>query len=149
MMPDIQIEWLMGSPECEEEQLSKILSEILSDHRTSANVTCIVTEDAHLQQLNREFRGKDLPTDVLSFELTDAVHPDSPILGDVYISIDQARLQAREATWPLAHEITKLAVHGVLHLLGYDHRTDTEHRQMRAQEDRYLTAAGVITEKGA
>ena len=82
-------------------------------------VTVALVTDRRIQQLNRQFRGKDIPTDVLSFP---ADEPET--LGDVVIARGVARRQAREAGHELATEIRVLALHGLLHLLGYDHERD-------------------------
>jgi probable rRNA maturation factor len=87
---------------------------------------CLVTTDSELRRLNREFRGKDTPTDVLSFP----AHPlpgigrSSSHLGDLAISLPRASAQAREFGHKTEQEIQILMLHGVLHLLGMDHETD-------------------------
>jgi probable rRNA maturation factor len=80
---------------------------------------CLVTNDAELQTLNRQFRGKDYPTDVLSFPGS------APYLGDIAISLQRARAQAREFEHSLDDELRILLLHGVLHLTGLDHESDT------------------------
>jgi probable rRNA maturation factor len=89
-------------------------------------VGVLVTDDAELQRLNRDFRGKDAPTDVLSFADDGAAAfvyaPDQPrYLGDIAISYQRALDQAAEYGHSTARELAFLAVHGTLHLLGYDH----------------------------
>lgn len=88
----------------------------------------LVTGDAELRRLNRQFRGKDYPTDVLSFP---SISPAS--LGDLAISIGRARAQARAFRHAIETEIRILMLHGVLHLLGYDHETDRG-RMARAEK---------------
>ena len=93
---------------------------------------CLITGDAEMQRLNREFRGKDYPTDVLSFPSGPRVHkkkgqaetPDPLSMGDIAISVDRARTQAREFGHPVDDEICILMLHGVLHLMGMDHERD-------------------------
>jgi len=80
---------------------------------------CLITGDAELRRLNREFRGKDYATDVLSFPAADG-----PSLGDIAISLGRARAQAREFGHSIEQEIQILMLHGVLHLLGLDHESD-------------------------
>ena len=80
----------------------------------------LITGDAELRRLNRDFRGKDYPTDVLSFP-SETV----PFLGDIAISLGRARAQAREFGHTIEQEIQILMLHGVLHLLGHDHETDS------------------------
>lgn len=81
---------------------------------------CRVTNDEELQSLNRQFRRKNYPTDVLSFP-----SGDSDRLGDIAISVNRARAQAKEFGHSLDLEIRTLLLHGVLHLTGLDHETDT------------------------
>jgi probable rRNA maturation factor len=78
--------------------------------------------DRAMRALNRDFRGKDATTDVLSF--SGGPTPDGDHLGDVVISVPQARRQAAEAGRPLAYELRTLLLHGILHCLGHDHETD-------------------------
>jgi probable rRNA maturation factor len=91
----------------------------------------VLCDDPFIHQLNRDYRGKDKPTDVLSFEQD----PDSGILGDLVISVPTALRQARAHKHPLASEIEWLFLHGALHLLGYDDETDEQAAEMdrRAQ----------------
>ena len=93
--------------------------------------TCLITGDSHLRRLNREFLGKDYPTDVLSFPAP----PSSPSLGDVAISAARARRQAAAFGHSLEEEIRILMLHGLLHLLGMDHETDRG--QMQRAEARW------------
>ncbi len=89
--------------------------------------------DQTIHELNRQYRNKDKPTDVLSFPLADEVCP--TLLGDVVISIDTARRQARQRKRAFADELRTLLIHGILHLLGYDHEvSDSEAVRMRRKE---------------
>lgn len=95
-------------------------------------------DDAFIQQLNSEWRSVDAPTDVLSFPMDD-----EQLLGDLVISVDTAERQALERSYELRDEMRVLLVHGVLHLLGYDHETsDEEHDEMAAAERKLLTRLG-------
>ena len=86
---------------------------------------CLITGDAELRRLNREFRGKDYATDVLSFPARRTRRPGAlPLLGDIAISLARARAQARAFGHTTEDEIRILMLHGVLHLLGMDHETD-------------------------
>jgi probable rRNA maturation factor len=103
---------------------------------------CLLTNDAELQSLNREFRRKNYPTDVLSFPGA------APYLGDIAISLQRARSQAKEFGISLEDEIRILMLHGVLHLTGLDHETDTG--QMARAEQRWrkkLDLATSLTER--
>ena len=90
---------------------------------------CLVTGDAELQRLNREFRGKDYATDVLSFPAA----PPCRALGDIAISLARARSQARAFGHAAETEVRILMLHGVLHLLGMDHEADRG-RMARAEK---------------
>jgi len=100
--------------------------------------------DRAIRKLNREYRGKDGPTDVLSFPL----EPEGPggasqperLLGDVVISVETARRQAAEYDAPLQREIYRLLIHGVLHLMGHDHQEADERHAMRLAERRLADA---------
>ncbi len=110
------------------------------------DVGIILTDNATLHQLNRQYRGFDAPTDVLSFgmiepgRLADASAgcEDELLVGDIYISLDQAEQQAREAGHPPHREILILAVHGLLHLIGYDHADEDGYDAMRQKEIQIL-----------
>lgn len=112
--------------------------EVLEDHSSSGDVNVVFSDDKHLRQLNRDFRKINKPTDVLSFELGDPHHPKSKTLGEIYISIETAERQAVEAGHTLEAEVIHLAVHGVLHLLGYEHDTDPAFERMQFKENEYL-----------
>jgi probable rRNA maturation factor len=98
---------------------------------------CLITNDAELQRLNREFRGRDYATDVLSFP---SAQP-CPSLGDIAISLPRARSQARAFGHAAETEIRILMLHGVLHLLGMDHETDGGH--MARAEKRWRARLGL------
>jgi probable rRNA maturation factor len=112
--------------------------------------TCLITDDAALRRMNRDFRGQDTTTDVLSFPAAPAGEPPGDELGDIAISLERARAQARERGHDTATEVRVLLLHGVLHLLGYDHETD--HGAMRRLETRWrrrlALPAGLIERGG-
>jgi probable rRNA maturation factor len=99
------------------------------------------TGDPEIHALNRDYRGKDRPTDVLAFAQREGegghLHPE--VLGDVVISIETAERQRKQ---PLRDELLFLAAHGLCHLLGYDHQTDAEEAQMNARMAALLEEAG-------
>ena len=98
-------------------------------------VQLVLTDDAQLRRLNREFRDLDRATDVLSFlyESTPDTTGDAP-QAEVYVSLPRARFQARERGHSLGSELLLLALHGMLHLQGHDHEHAAEARRMRAAE---------------
>lgn len=94
-----------------------------------------------IQSLNRAWRKKNRPTDVLAFAQREGkfADPNDPVLGDIVISVEKAGEQARERGHSLEHELNLLLIHGLLHLLGYEHsRGGAEARKMRAREKRLL-----------
>jgi probable rRNA maturation factor len=109
----------------------------------NAEATIVLSDDAHLQSLNNQFLGIDAPTDVLSFAGGDT-DPDSnePYLGDVIISLSRAEAQAAAGGHPTQDELQLLVVHGVLHLLGYDHTEKTEKVKMWAIQGEILDKLG-------
>ncbi len=114
----------------------------------------LVSED-EIKDINREFRGIDKVTDVLSFpqfesvdELLDEIEGDEALvdipLGDVVICLDQAERQSKEYGTSIRREVTYLFVHSILHLLGYDHMEDDEKAYMRAHEERVMAALDIL-----
>lgn len=129
------------------EALSELLGRLLRDEgRAAVNLTLLtvlLTDEERLRELNREFRGRDEPTDVLSFAAGDEATPasdDLDYLGDVAIAVPIARRQASEAALPLQTELAHLATHATLHLLGYDHEGAGEAAEMVAREEALLGA---------
>ena len=120
-------------------------------------VDVLITDDEGIQQINLEQRGIDRPTDVLSFPMfnyrpgqppADGADADPATgltpLGDMVISLERARAQAEEYGHPVERELCYLAVHSVLHLLGYDHMDEGEEKaQMRAREEAILGKLGM------
>jgi probable rRNA maturation factor len=102
----------------------------LSEGRRDLDVALRLTDDATIHALNRDWRGKNKPTDVLAFAQREAAAADAGLLGDIVISVDTARRQARRGLYA---ELLHLASHGLCHLLGYDHRDDEEERVMNAR----------------
>jgi len=104
-----------------------------------------LVDDGRIRRLNRDYRGHDRPTDVLSFPLDGAVLEPSPepLLGDVVISVETAKRQAAGYDAPLQREIYRLLIHGLLHLMGYDHVEATQRRVMRREERRLAKAIGL------
>ena len=103
-----------------------------------AELSLVLCSDAHIQRLNEQWRGKAAPTDVLSFP-----QEDEDFLGDLVISVPTATRQAAERGTPLGDELRVLMVHGLLHLLGYDHETnDADLAEMAEAEARLLRRLG-------
>lgn len=101
-----------------------------------SELAIVLTDDAAIRELNHRWRGRDKPTNVLSFPAHGLVPPGSGPrpLGDVVIAYETMTHEAQEQGLPLTHHLTHLAVHGFLHLLGYDHESDTEAETMEQLE---------------
>jgi probable rRNA maturation factor len=106
-----------------------------------ASVSITLVGDATIRKLNREYRQKDRPTDVLSFPLGDGAQ--QKLLGDVVISVATAKRQAAEYDATLEHELERLLIHGMLHLLGHDHHKRDERARMEREERRLARAIGM------
>jgi probable rRNA maturation factor len=117
----------------------------------AAEVCVLVADDARLRELNRDYRGIDRATDVLSFALREtgvgepaiAGADGDPALGDIVLSAGRAAAQAAEYGHSLRREMVFLAVHGALHLLGYDHGTAEQAAVMRALERQIMAETGL------
>ena len=113
-----------------------------------ASASLVLIGDERMRRLNRAFRGHDRPTDVLSFPARDGDFPDeTEYLGDIVISVETARRQARRRGSTLPRELRVLALHGLLHLLGYDHETDQG--EMRRLEYRMRRKYGITRRRSA
>jgi probable rRNA maturation factor len=129
----------------------KMVETVLLTENVPPNVeiSLVITGQARIQELNREYRGKDQPTDVLSFAMSEQKveeelvafisPPDGQLhLGEVIISYPQAQLQAHEAGHSIKQEMAALIVHGVLHIQGYDHEIPEKEPAMQAREAQIL-----------
>ncbi len=114
--------------------------------RGDAELSVVLCDDAFIQPLNAQWRDKDFPTDVLSFPQGECPGPD--LLGDVVISTETAARHAASCSHSLQIELEILLIHGLCHLLGYDHLTDADALTMRAEEGRILIAIGARIESG-
>jgi probable rRNA maturation factor len=97
----------------------------------AVELSIALVDDATIRALNRTYRNKDKPTDVLAFPLHEPGQ--DGLLGDVIVSVETARRQAARRRRPLLAELTMLLAHGLLHLVGYDHQTDAQEREMTAR----------------
>lgn len=103
----------------------------------SGELRIIFLNDEKIHKMNKEFLEHDYPTDVISFNLDD-----DPPEGEVYISIDTAERQANEYNVSLSNELLRLAIHGTLHIIGYDDKTSEEKEEMTKLENFYLKGYG-------
>jgi probable rRNA maturation factor len=113
-----------------------IVSEILSKENapTSLEIGVTFVDDEYIRDLNKKYRSCDSATDVLSFLLED----NELLFGDIYISAEKAKEQAKEYNNPLEKEISLLVIHGILHILGFNDETVKDREKMRERENRYL-----------
>lgn len=130
------------------ERLRTAAEETLRYEEQAGEVTVVVTDDEGIQELNRDFLGEDAPTDVLSFGVQEEDVPfvtapeAGSYLGDVIVSYPRAAAQAEEQGHAVERELDLLVVHGVLHLLGYDHAGAGEKAAMWARQEDVLGALG-------
>ncbi len=106
----------------------------------------IIVDNKYIHELNKTYRGIDRETDVISFALEDdkTFNPEERVLGDIYISIDKVYSQAKEYNHSVLRELSFLAVHGMLHLLGYDHMVKEEEEEMFKLQEEILEIAGIV-----
>ncbi len=129
-------------------RLCKMLREAakMYDLPKKCEMGVLLTDNARIKKINYKYRNKNEATDVISFALND--DDDSPeqensLLGDVIISVERAVAQAKEYEHSLERELLYLAIHGFLHLLGYDHMEPEDKQEMRAQEEAILSEMGL------
>jgi probable rRNA maturation factor len=113
-----------------------------------AELAVMLTDDVGIRTLNLNWRGIDKPTNVLSFPALPPAGPVSPgdpprMLGDIAIAFETTRREADEEQKPFDHHLGHLAVHGFLHLIGYDHENDADAREMETLEQRILAQLGI------
>ena len=109
----------------------------------------IIVDNEYIHKLNKEHRGIDRETDVITFALEDyedVTYEDYRLLGDIYISIDKAKSQAEEYGHSFLRELSFLAVHGFLHLLGYEHMNEEDEKIMFTRQEKILDEAGIKRE---
>ncbi len=115
------------------DRLSRLLEQVLEEEdpdRSIQELNIIFVNNRRIRDINREFLGSDRPTDVISFNLGD--------VGEVYISAHVASKKAHEYGWSTEFELVRYAIHGTLHILGYDHEREEDAEVMEAKEEKYL-----------
>lgn len=121
------------------------------DVKTESEVSVSFVDNKEIQEINRNYRQKDQPTDVISFAMQELgegemniLNEDMPqMLGDIVISVDKAKEQAEEYNHSLERELGFLALHGFLHLLGYDHMNEEEEKEMFGRQEEILHEFGL------
>lgn len=115
----------------------------------AAEWSVVLSDDARVRVLNRDWRGKDTPTNVLSFPGADADEEEpGPLLGDVVVAYETTAREALDEGKPFEDHFAHLLVHGLLHLFGFDHETDEEAEEMEALEVEILAGLGVADPYG-
>ena len=126
------------------ERAARYTLETVAPEKSDSDLTIVLTDDKQLHELNKEYLDVDSPTDVLSFPASETdPETGSVYVGDILISIPRATEQAQAAGHPLEAEVQLLVVHGVLHLLGYDHASDEEKTLMWNEQAKVLERLGL------
>lgn len=117
----------------------------LANYNRPADLTLRITDNAEIQELNRNFRGKDTPTNVLSFpfEVPDFLRHEVSTLGDIIIAMPIIEIEAMRQRKSVDDHLTHLIIHGTLHLLGFDHLEEAEAEEMEALEIKILQTLGI------
>ena len=121
----------------------------------NGEVSVTLTNNDYIHQLNRKYRQIDRPTDVLSFALNESEEPDIEngpdinVLGDIILSVERAEEQAADYGHSLRREIAFLTVHGMLHLLGYDHIEEADRLEMEKEQRYVMEQLGISRNEGA
>jgi probable rRNA maturation factor len=132
--------WTAALPDAETLVLEAADATLASEGAVGEGVTLLLTDDATIRDLNRRFRQRDQPTNVLSFPA-----PQNPerFLGDIALAYGVCAREAKEQGKPLKHHLQHLVAHGVLHLLGYDHVSDAQAEEMENLERAVLAGLGI------
>ncbi|MBP9624336.1 MAG: rRNA maturation RNase YbeY [Veillonella sp.] len=142
----------MTPSEANEAVIRKVCDEVAVTYGLTPEeeLSVVLCDNAHIHKLNKEYRSIDRPTDVLSFALNEGDdefgEEESHLLGDLIISLERTAEQAEEYGHPFERELAYLTVHGCLHILGYDHMTDEDKREMRTEEEFILGKLGYVRE---
>lgn len=123
------------APKFQRVRLAALVRRILKEEKKSADsINLVLVGDEYLLEVNRKFLNHNYRTDVISFDLAE----NSPIEGEIYVSVDRARVQARRYKVPLEREVLRLMVHGVLHLCGWVDKTRSQKLKMRKRENTFI-----------
>lgn len=135
----------------EEKMIQKLVKEVLKEEKVrNAECNIIFVDNEKIHEINWEYRHIDRVTDVISFALEDEMENEPSaqyemrVLGDIYISVDRAKEQALEYGHSFLREICFLAIHGMLHLLGYDHQTTEDEKIMFQKQEEVLAKYGIV-----
>lgn len=135
--------WPDGLEVLAERAVLEALKQSKAKVKGAAEISIVLTEDAEQRELNREWRGKDSATNVLSFSQIEPFGPVVGILGDIILARETLEREAVEQGVSFTDHFTHLVVHGFLHILGYDHLNDDEALQMEGLETQILAKLGI------
>ena len=135
--------WREALPEIESWAARRHEAALSFEPRLKGEIAVALTGDGDMRNLNQQFRNKDKPTNVLAFPAGAQDNGDTPFLGDIAIGFGRCAAEAEERDIPFAAHASHLLVHGMLHLIGYDHQTDDEADAMERRETEILAALGV------
>jgi probable rRNA maturation factor len=144
MSIEVEVQVTQAFSEVSVDLLRVVVEAALRSEDACGGLTLVITDDQSVQALNRDYLGRDTPTDVLAFSAQEDSGPfvtapqAGSYLGDVIVSYPRAVAQAAEQGQPVAQELNLLVVHGVLHLLGYDHAGEEDKAAMWARQDAIL-----------
>ena len=129
------------------EDLKRVIDKALEIEKVNnVEFNIIIVDNDRIHEINRQYRNKDMPTDVISFALEDdEVFPNLEVrvLGDIYISLDKVYEQSKSYGHSFFRELSFLTVHGILHLLGYDHMNEVDEKEMFSRQELILNEAGI------
>lgn len=121
-----------------------LIRSVLKNEKNKKEMNIIFVEDDEIKRINQDFRKIDRVTDVISFALCDDADNElTDELGDIFIDLDQAQRQATEYGHSMTREVAFLAVHGYLHLCGYDHMSEEDEKRMFNRQEEILSKAGI------
>ncbi len=128
-------------------ELEKLINFVLKkEDLNNIDLNVVFVDNQKIKEINKRYRNQNKATDVISFALEDhkfEIEPETRVLGDIYISIEQAKVQAKEYNHSLKREIFFLTIHGLYHLLGYDHQNKKEEKIMFQKQEEVLESYGI------
>ncbi len=141
----LEVEIVGGSPlwRGHEDVLARALAAAAAGEGAKGSVSLLLGDDAAMSAHNREFRGKEGPTNVLSFPPAEAGQGETSFLGDIALAAETIAMEAEFQGKRFDHHAAHLAVHGFLHLLGYDHQDPADAEKMEARERAILLSVGI------
>lgn len=132
-------------PKGQVRSLAAVKEQVSAAHPVPGQIQLILTNDAFIRRLNAAYRGKDMATDVLSFDLGAGSPLDTGMAhGEIYISLERTCIQAAEQGVEILEELARLLTHGLLHLAGYEHDTPDRLQFMENETDRFLRATDLL-----